>query len=381
MKKDWSEMPLGDVLSPVARFEDRDDLKTYQFAGTYSYARGIFRNELKVGSSFNLPSIQRIEAGDFIYCKIMAWEGAFGLAGEDVDDCWMSGAFVAFRPVTQKVLPKFLHYWFKAERNWRRVAASSTGTNVRRKSLHPDDFLKVRIPLPPLAEQQRIVAHLDAIESRLTRAQNLRVEAAKEAEAFTTSLHLAAAKGRMVRLGQLMQLDEKQESITAEGSYPQIGIRSFGMGLFKKPPVLGANTTYRAFNVLSSGQFVMSQVKGWEGAVGVADEDYEGWFASPEYRTFSCIEDECDWKYLAHIASTAWFRRQLLAATKGIGARRERVRPEMLLGLEMPFPVVTRQTEAVSLLEKQVAGKQLSSISAVREASLLPSLLDRLFNS
>ena len=128
MNLECDEVALGDVMTPVARFEDRDELQTYQFAGTYSYARGIFKNELKSGSSFNLPAIQRIEAGDFIYCKIMAWEGAFGLAGEDVHNCWMSGAFVAFRPVADSVLPKFLHYWFKSEKNWRRVAASSTGT-------------------------------------------------------------------------------------------------------------------------------------------------------------------------------------------------------------------------------------------------------------
>lgn len=143
------------------------------------------------------------------------------------------------------------------------------------------------------------------------------------------------------------------------------------MGLFKKPAVLGANTTYRAFNVLRCGQFVMSQVKGWEGAVGVADQDYEGWFASPEYRTFSCVEDQCDWRYLAHITSTAWFRRHLLAATKGIGARRERVRPEMLLGLEMPFPSIDQQKTALGLLEKQVAGRRVSALSRVHEAALL----------
>jgi type I restriction enzyme, S subunit len=125
----------------------------------------------------------------------------------------------------------------------------------------------------------------------------------------------------------------------------------------------------------------MSQVKGWEGALGVAGEDFDGWFASPEYRTFTCISEECDSGYLAHIVATPWFRKRLMAATQGIGARRERVRPEMLLGLEMPFPVVSHQIEAARLLAKQVAARRLSVQSSVREAALLPSLLDRIFNS
>ena len=103
-------------------------------------------------------------------------------------------------------------------------------------------------------------------------------------------------------------------------------------------------------------------------------------YRAGEYRTFSCINEECDSGYLAHITATSWFRQQLLAATQGIGARRERVRPEMLLGLAMPFPVISRQIEAAGLLEKQVAGKRLSAQSSEREAALLPSLLDRIFN-
>jgi hypothetical protein len=45
----------------------------------------------------------------------------------------------------------------------------------------------------------------------------------------------------------------------------------------------------------------------------------------------------------------------------------------------MPFPVVNRQKEGVSLLEKQVAGKRLSALCSVREAAILPSVLDSIF--
>jgi len=69
----------------VERFEPREEFTEYPFAGTYSFARGIFVGERKLGSSFALPKIQRIRAGDFIYCKIMAWEGAFGIAPKETD--------------------------------------------------------------------------------------------------------------------------------------------------------------------------------------------------------------------------------------------------------------------------------------------------------
>lgn len=105
-----------------------------------------------------------------------------------------------------------------------------------------------------------------------------------------------------------------------------------------------------------------------------------GWFASPEYRTFTCISDECDPGYLSHLVATAWFRKQLASATRGVGARRKRLRPEMLLGLRIPFPEYAQQMRAVAAMEKLKASKQFSHAITGRKDALMPSLLDRIFN-
>lgn len=51
--------------------------------------------------------------------------------------------------------------------------------------------------------------------------------------------------------------------ISATRSYPQVGVRGFGGGLFSKAAVSGTETTYRTFNRLYAGAVVLSQVKGW----------------------------------------------------------------------------------------------------------------------
>ena len=150
--------------------------------------------------------------------------------------------------------------------------------------------------------------------------------------------------------------------------------------MFRKPPTLGSETTYRAFNTLRAGKLVMSQVKGWEGAVAVCPDDLDGWFVSPEYRTFACREGQCDPAYLSHLVKTRWFHEHLASATRGVGARRERIRPEMLLGIEIPFPDLTGQRTALKTIEHMTEAKALSNQSAPLEEALLPSLLDRVFN-
>ena len=111
MGNNWSKVKLGEVLNRVQRFESRDELTEYQFAGTYSFARGIFLGERKQGTTFALPKIQRVRTGDFVYCKIMAWEGAFGIVPQEADNSVMSGAFVAYELNRERIDEKFLDYW------------------------------------------------------------------------------------------------------------------------------------------------------------------------------------------------------------------------------------------------------------------------------
>ena len=151
--------------------------------------------------------------------------------------------------------------------------------------------------------------------------------------------------------------------------------------MFRKPPTLGSETTYRAFNILRAEKLVMSQVKGWEGAVAVCPADLDGWFVSPEYRTFACRDGECNPDYLAHLVKTRWFQQQLSEATRGVGARRERIRPEMLLGIEIPFPDFTGQKIAMKSIENLAGAQLIARQTMPSSEALLPSLLDRIFNN
>src|SRR6266516_1260104 len=182
MNQKYALTKLSNLLERVERFEEVDPLEEYHFAGTYSFARGIFAGERKPGSGFKLHKVQRIHEGDFVYCKIMAWEGAFGLVPKEADNCVMSGAFVAYEIDRTKVDPNYLAYYFKVPLIWKSVGSQSTGTNVRRRSLHPLQFESTSIPLPPLSEQRRIITRIEELAARIEEARGLRREALAEVE-------------------------------------------------------------------------------------------------------------------------------------------------------------------------------------------------------
>ena len=186
MSTGWNPVPLRKLLNRVERFEQRDDLRDYTFAGTYSFARGIFVSE-QTGSSFKLPKIQRVKTGDFVYCKIMAWEGAFGSVPAEANNCVMSGAFVVYEPERDLIDPQFLDWYFRTPANWQRVGRQSTGTNARRQSLDPEHFESAVIPLPPLSEQHRIVARIEELAIKIEAARELRSDSVEELAALANS--------------------------------------------------------------------------------------------------------------------------------------------------------------------------------------------------
>ncbi len=60
---------------------------TYQFAGVYSFGRGVFRTQRKLGADFAYTRLTTLRAGDFTYPKLMAWEGALGIVPPVCEGC------------------------------------------------------------------------------------------------------------------------------------------------------------------------------------------------------------------------------------------------------------------------------------------------------
>ena len=131
---------------------------SYHFAGVYSFGRGVFVGNAKSGIEFAYPRLTRLRAGDFVYPKLMAWEGAFGIVPPECDGLVVSTEFPVFEVNPERVLPEVLDVHFRNPALWASIGGASTGTNVRRRRLNPQDFLNLELPLPSM-ERQHLLAN------------------------------------------------------------------------------------------------------------------------------------------------------------------------------------------------------------------------------
>ena len=257
-----------------------------------------------------------------------------------------------------------------------RAASEGTTNRVRLKE---DRFLASEIPLPPLEEQRRTVARIEELAAKIEEARELRCQAVADVNSFVSALHLKLAGTGIVCLDEIITLDEHRKEVQFGRKYPQVGVKGFGQGLFPKEALDATQTTYKAFNRLYEGAVVLSQVKGWEGAIAVCPPDLAGRYVSPEYRTFRCISDRAIPEYIAALCATPWFWTQLKTLTRGVGARRERTRPEHFLRMEIPMPPVYRQEQAIPIFKQLRMIKRLQDETSTEFDALLPSILDKAF--
>jgi type I restriction enzyme S subunit len=182
------------------------------------YSQGLFIREAKQGHEIQANELFRVEKGDFIYNRLFAWKGSFGIADDISAGGYVSGEFPCFRVVNEKADAKFIHYYLSQERIWAEIGRISSGqTNISRLRLKVPAFLGMRIPLPPLEEQRRIVARIEGLAGRVAEAQSLRREASEEGENWIDSFtknSLSSKAWKMISIGDLVGRENLKNGIS-----------------------------------------------------------------------------------------------------------------------------------------------------------------------
>jgi type I restriction enzyme S subunit len=167
--------------------------ETYQFAGVYSFGRGVFKSVLKSGADFAYPLLSRLRVGDFVYPKLMAWEGAFGVTPADCAGCVVSTEFPVFEVQDDRIFHEVLDTYFRNPSVWPQVAGKSIGTNARRCRLNPKDFLEYKFPLPSRKAQ----ITLRAVRLQVDALKRLQAGTAAELDALLPAILDRAFKGQL----------------------------------------------------------------------------------------------------------------------------------------------------------------------------------------
>jgi len=180
----WPMVKLGEVLEHRKEFVMIDDLAEYKRCRVQLHAQGIVLRDLVSGAEIKTKKQQVCKAGDFLVAEIDAKVGGYGIVPDDLEEAIVSSHYFLFTILEHKLDRRFLGYFTKTPYFQDQVTAQGSTNYAAIRPAHVLDYI---IPLPPLAEQRRIVARIDALAAKIDETRGLRKQAGDEAEAVRTS--------------------------------------------------------------------------------------------------------------------------------------------------------------------------------------------------
>lgn len=110
-------------------------------------------------TSLDTSGYKVVEHGDLVINKMKAWQGS--LAVSEYNGI-VSPAYHICKITSENICKKYLHYLLRDASYLPEYMRLSTGLRVGQWDLSFDDFKNIPFLAPPLAEQERIAAFLDA---------------------------------------------------------------------------------------------------------------------------------------------------------------------------------------------------------------------------
>lgn len=321
-------------------------------------------------TSLDTSGYKVVEHGDLVINKMKAWQGS--LAVSEYNGI-VSPAYHICKITSENICKKYLHYLLRDASYLPEYMRLSTGLRVGQWDLSFDDFKNIPFLVPPLAEQERIAAFLDAecaeIDAVLEKTRASIEEYKKLKQAVITQ---AVTKGirsdRPMKdsgsvwfeeipcnwvMKRIKYLFHIKKDIAGKEGYTVLSITQSGIqpkDLSKNEGQLADN--YSHYQLLNPGDFAMNHMDLLTGWVDISK--YSG-VTSPDYRVFVLDDTEKnDSSYYLYLMQMCYFNRIFYGLGQGVsGMGRWRLQADKFLNFPVVVPPVDEQKEIASYLNEK----------------------------
>jgi Type I restriction modification DNA specificity domain len=278
---------------------------------------------------------------------------------------------------SERVLARYAYYYLTARKDSLLIPLMQGTANMSMKVV---DIVGVEIPLPPLPKQQASVARLDALAEK-TRQVEAHLDAVERDAEHLLALRFrdAIAEAPQRPMAEVSPLVRREQSIDLDGSYPELGIRSFGKGTFHKPPLSGSEVGTKRLYRIEPGDLLFSNVFAWEGAIAIAQPDDVGRFGSHRFITCHANPELTTAEFLRYYFLTDEGMLKIGDASPGGAGRNRTLGLDKLMAIEVPMPSLAVQQTFDRLQAEIAALKAKHTAIRVANAALIPATLERVF--
>jgi type I restriction enzyme S subunit len=385
---------LSEILEENRDEVTVDPLSTYEMTGVLSFGRGLFRREAVSGAETSYTKFTRLHAGQFVYSRLFAWEGAVALVPDSFQGTFVSQEFPTFRVRRDRALPEYLDFVCRWPTLHERLAGLTKGLGLRRQRVHPEQLLSVAIPLPDLDEQGRLSARLGGSISQARQLDHLTQKANQLTEIVTDAavqriLDQGVAKGWVLRpLEEVAEVNPKPARLEFDEpvSFVPMAAVEEETGSIAQPQERVAGDVQTGYKQFRRTDVIFARITPsmQNGKSAVADAlPTEYAYGSTEFHVLR-PSGEVSAEWIHRIVRTSRFRE--MAAERFTGtAGQQRVPASFLRSVEIPVPrEVSEQAEVVKRIDEilglRARTREARKAQGEKLRALVPSILNAAFS-
>ena len=274
---------------------------------------------------------------------------------------------------------KYLYFLLQAQKDYLLVPLMQGTANV---SLKVQDIAGVKLSLPPIDEQRRIVTKIESLAAKIDEIRQLRRAIHTDAQAVLLSAFQQVIEGAEYRpMCQVAPIVRRNVEIEVDGEYPELGVRSFGKGVFHKPTLTGIDLPdWQKFYRIHEGDLIFNLRKAWEGSIGVAAVgDHNRVGSHNSYITCVPKEGVATSEFLSFYFLSPKGLAQVQEGTRGSADRNRVISIGRLNQFNVPIPDYNVQLWFNRLQARVADIAQSQADNQTELDALLPATLDRAF--
>lgn len=177
---EWPMVKLGEVISRVDETEQILKPEDETFVTLKLHGKGVVPRNIGDGKTPKSFRGFRVKLGQFIYSRIDARNGAFGIIPAELDGAVVSKDFPVYEVDSAEIMPSILISICTSEHFVNQIRSMSNGATNRQR-IKEDVLEHMLIPLPPLGEQKRIAEILGGVANAIHTVEQ-QIEAANQLE-------------------------------------------------------------------------------------------------------------------------------------------------------------------------------------------------------
>ena len=189
----WRQFQLSGCIRLVDDSRKVEAEESYPNFGIYSFGRGLFHKAPIEGALTSATVLRRVKKDQFIYSRLFAFEGAYGMVSSDFDGHFVSNEYPTFDCDPAHVRIEFVSAYFRSPEVWKDIAVGSKGLGDRRQRVQPSQVLSHNLWVPPIAWQNKIAEAQDKVDA----LKHLQAETAAELDALLPAVLDKAFKGEL----------------------------------------------------------------------------------------------------------------------------------------------------------------------------------------